>query len=138
MVCKIHNITEGSIEIALDGKAAMETIFDEKAPKSEAPCFDMMMDIRRKLEALPIKVTGRHIKGHQDKHASFQCLNRWSQLNVRMDSRAKNLLRQRLSQGHQSVPTPFGNDLLPVFFVVSSCPKWTRRVFMRRSMGKRP
>jgi hypothetical protein len=75
MVYKVHNTTEGSIETALDGKAATKAIFAERDPNPEAPCFDMIMDIRHKLKALPIKVTGRHIKGHQDKHVSFHQLD---------------------------------------------------------------
>jgi hypothetical protein len=109
MVCTVHSISEGSIEIALDGESAMNAIFAETDPKPESPCFDLIMSARQKIKALPIKVTGRHIKGHQDKHVSFHCLDRWSQLNVRMDAQAKNLLCQLLSQGHQSVPAPFGN-----------------------------
>ena len=76
----------------------------------------MIKDIRRKIKELPITVTGRHIKGHQDKHKEFHELDRWSQLNVKMDSRAKALLRRRIQEGFQPVPQEFGNETLPVYF----------------------
>ena len=116
LICKSFNITQGSVEIGLDGEEAMKAIFAEQEPKVEAPCYDIIKDIRRKIKALPVTVTGRHIKGHQDKHKEYHELDRWSQLNVKMDSRAKALLRRRIQEGFQPVPQEFGNETLPVYF----------------------
>ena len=98
LICKSYNITQGSVEIVLDGEEAMKAIFAEEDPKVDAPCYDIIKDIRRKIKALPVTVTGRHIKGHQDKHKKFHKLDRWSQLKVGMDSRAKALLRRRIQE----------------------------------------
>ena len=116
MICEVHNVTEGSLEIGLDGDSAMKAVFGEKNRKPEDPCCDMILDVRRKIRELPIKVTGRHIEGHQDKHKSFHRLDRWAKLNVQMDATAKDLLRKRIAQGHISQPAPLGNETLQVYF----------------------
>ena len=116
MICNVHDITEGSLEIGLDGDSAMKVVFREKNPKPEDPCCDMILDIRRKIRELPIRVTGRHIEGHQDKHKSLHQLDRWAKLNVQMDTIAKDLLRERIAQGHISQPAHLGNETLQVYF----------------------
>ena len=71
MICQVHKVTEGSMEIGLEGQAAMKAVFAETDPKVDAPCFDILTDIWRKIKALPIKVSVRHIEGHQDKHKAL-------------------------------------------------------------------
>lgn len=111
MICEVHNITEGSLEIGLDGNSAMKAVFAVKDPKPEDPCCGMILDVRRTLQELTIKVTGRHIEGHQDKR-----LDRWAKLNIQMDASAKDLLRKRIAQGFISQPAPLGNETLQIYF----------------------
>jgi len=116
LAATVHNVTEGSLEIGLDGEEAVKSIFSDNDPTVDAPCFDLIMDIRRKIAALPITVTGRHIKGHQDKGKELHELDRWARLNVAMDEKAKALLRKRREAGYQSTPQPFGQEPLVVSF----------------------
>ena len=44
MLCQVHNITEGSMLIALDGERAVSQPWD---PKPSAPDFDLINSIRR-------------------------------------------------------------------------------------------
>jgi hypothetical protein len=61
-------------------------------------CKYIIMAVRTKAESLPIQITWRHLKGHQDNNAMFHQLDRWAQLNVQADGIAKNLLR-KINQG---------------------------------------
>ena len=45
MICEVHNITEGSLEIGLDGDSAMKAVFAEGDPKPKDPCYDMILDV---------------------------------------------------------------------------------------------
>jgi hypothetical protein len=117
MICRVHNIKEGSLEIGLEGDSAVKAVFVVKDPKPEDPCYNVILDVRRKIQELPIKVTGRHIEGHQDKHTAFHQLDRWAKLNVQVDATAKNLLRKRIAQGFISQPAaPLGNETLHIYF----------------------
>jgi hypothetical protein len=76
----------------------------------------MILDVRRKIQELPIKVTGCHIQGHQDNRVSFRCLDRWAKLNVQMVAGAKNLLRKHIAQGFFFQPAPLRNATLQIYF----------------------
>ena len=67
LLCKLHNITNGATQIGLDGKEAKNSVFSERPPRVFSPSYDLIMAIRRKIAALPLTITGKHIKGHQDK-----------------------------------------------------------------------
>ncbi len=99
LLCRIHNITSGSIEIGQDGEEAMKAVFSKWDPKPDQADYDLILDLRRKFAKLPITATGRHVEGHQDdprkrKPGPIKPLDRWAKLNVAMDARAKKLLRQ--------------------------------------------
>ena len=59
-----------------------------KNPKVSAVDCDLVMEGRRLVAALPIEVTWKCIKGHQDKIAG-QHLDWWALQNIRMDRKAK-------------------------------------------------
>ena len=112
ILCKAYNITEGHIEIGLDGEQAMQRIFEDDDPTPSQPDYDLIYDLRAKLLDLPIKVTGRHVKGHQDKDATIQSYDRWSLLNMEMDTGAKDFWIQA-----HLLPRPnhrFGNERVVV------------------------
>ena len=119
ILCNLHNITAGQVEIGLDGKEAMNQVFAPWDPKPDAPSYDMILDIRRKIKLLPLTLSGRHIEGHQDdpnkkNYKPFKHIDRWGKLNILMDKRAKKLLRQRA--GHKYPNIPFGQEHLVVKF----------------------
>ena len=100
LLCQLHHLTQGSIEIGLDNTTAIENVTAEWEPTCKAPDFDLVYNIRQHLKALPIQCTFRHVKGHQDDHLDLSKLDRWELLNVEMDTRAK----QHLANCYQ--PTP--------------------------------
>ena len=118
LLCDVHRVTSGAIEIGLDGEEAMKSVFAEWDPKPENADYDLILDIRRKLAKLPITATGRHVEGHQDdprkRKGPPKPLDRWAKLNVAMDARAKKLLRQRLGLHYPNIP--FGEEHLVVKF----------------------
>ena len=103
LLCQLHHLTQGSIEIGLDNTTAIDNVTDEWDPPCKAPDFDLVYNIRQHLKALPITCTFRHVKGHQDDHVDMSRLDRWELLNVEMDTRAK----RHLALHYQ--PTPPAN-----------------------------
>jgi len=92
LLCSFHHLNNGFIEIGLDGESALQAVFHSGPPTVDAKAQDLIRCIQAKLQALPLNITGRHIKGHQDKHKSYSQLDRWAKLNVQMDKAAKQLL----------------------------------------------
>ena len=88
MICQLFNITEGEVEIGLDGEAAMDRISGPYDPHCNARDFDLLTHVRALLKELPVTCTFSHIKGHQD-DIEGQELDRRARLNIEMDSRAK-------------------------------------------------
>ena len=92
LLCSLHSITSGSIEIGLDGEAAYQQVFADQDPQVDQKAYDMLLAIRRKFRARPLTITGRHIKGHQDNDIPRHKLDRWANLNIDMDTDAKAIL----------------------------------------------
>jgi len=102
LVCQIHQVQYGALELGLDGEAALKAIFAPEQPSPAAPAYDLLQAIRAKRATLPITITGRHIKGHQDDHTPRHLLDRWANLNIDMDEAAK----ARLSSIRTGPPMP--------------------------------
>ena len=115
LVCRVYAVTEGSLEISFDGEAALDACAAETDPEVTDKCYDLIMAVRRQARAIPIKVTYRHVKGHQDDTTAYHQLDRWSKLNVTVDSLAKSQLRKIL---HSSpMPNqPLSGTPMKVFF----------------------
>ena len=89
VICALHKINEGSLEIGLDGEGTHKALFEQTHTPVDAKAFDLITTIKHLMSKSPITFTGRHIHGHQDKHKGCHELSRWEALNVAMDSRAK-------------------------------------------------
>jgi hypothetical protein len=89
IVCKVHGITEGSIEVGLDGDQAMKNIFGKWPLNPRQADYDLLKDIRAKIAKSPLKWAGRWVKGHQDDHIRYEDMDRWRQLNVECDGLEK-------------------------------------------------
>ena len=114
LLCKIHHVTTGSIEIGLDGKSSLDRVLDEEDPTPKDPSYDLIISIRRKIKQLPITIRGRHIEGHQDDPSKgpLRPIDRWGLLNITMDARAKHYLRLT---SHTPVPNhPFGDAIITI------------------------
>jgi hypothetical protein len=92
-ICAHHGVTDGKMILAFDSESAIKTLRAEKDPKVHATDYDMAMECRRQIRALPVKVEIMWIRGHQDKVAG-SVLDWWARQNVRMDARTKNYCRK--------------------------------------------
>ena len=66
VLCAQHTITQGAIELGLDGEGAFKAVFESGPPKVDDKAYDLLQAIKAKINSLPLSITGRHIKGHQD------------------------------------------------------------------------
>jgi ribonuclease HI len=107
--CRIHHITDGEATIGLDGEQALKTASGDWPLNAGQPDFDLLCDIRTKIESLPITLKWKWIEGHQDDNVKFEDLDPLSQDNVLADSLAKAHLNQL---GHDYVPSTqrFGDE----------------------------
>jgi hypothetical protein len=113
IICGLHDITSGHITIGLDGEGALKQTSSSKNPRARKASYDLLIDLRAKLKALPITVSWHWIKGHQDDDI-FAELDRWAEINIDMDTAAKAHLAT-----HQAFPVPacvLGNEQISVFY----------------------
>jgi hypothetical protein len=97
---EFFGIQNGSIEVACDGKSALEQAqWSEDFINTSYPHYDMILAIRSIRLLTQWTWSWRHVKGHQD--ATGTTLDYWAQLNVDMDTDAK-----RHWADTQSVVTP--------------------------------
>ena len=113
MLVQVHDIQSGQVRIGCDGKEALRAIFEDWEPMPHSNDFDIIYDIRKRKEKLPIVVTGHWVKGHQDEQRNIRKhLDDWAKANIEMDTRAKAHLR---TQTPASIPNlQFGNE--PISF----------------------
>ncbi len=88
-IATFHDVHTGTIELGCDCESGITAIFEHTYDTPKQPHHDLIHEIRQKIVASPLKWKYRHVRGHQDKHISYQFLDMWGQLNVEMDSLAK-------------------------------------------------
>jgi hypothetical protein len=79
LLCKKFKITQGLVQIGLDGDQALKAAAGASPLKAAQADYDLIKDIRVKIKALPITITWIWIKGHQDDNGNFQHLDSWAQ-----------------------------------------------------------
>jgi hypothetical protein len=110
IVCTFYNITEGSISIGLDGEMALKQAETEGLADPSQADFDLINDIRKKVQQLPITIRWRWIKGHQDDRIPFDQLDEPAQDNVIADTLAKKYRRFCLRNRIQGQPLILASD----------------------------
>jgi hypothetical protein len=88
-ICIAHAITEGKVEVGLDGDQARKEAFGAWPLDPSRPDFDMLVHIRGMIKVSPLTFSSRWIEAHQDDSQSFTMLDRWGKLNVECDGLAK-------------------------------------------------
>ena len=89
-LCSHFDLTEGKIELGLDGESVIKKLERPYLPSPKDPHYDMLLDCKLRLKALPIEVKLRWIEGHQDdKGKPMGRLDWWALQNIRMDAAAK-------------------------------------------------
>jgi hypothetical protein len=87
-VSTYFNVPSGHMEIACDGKSALQQAqWPEDFINTQYPHFDLILAIRSIRQLTKWKWSWRHVKGHQDDTGGP--LDEWAQLNIQMDSYAK-------------------------------------------------
>jgi hypothetical protein len=116
LLCQEYHISKGSITVYCDNITALHRIFhtDIDFVNPKIVSADIVSAAVKVLHMIPITVYPRHIRGHQDKDLSFDKLTYPHQLNVFMDSIAKDTARNRdkLAQHIDFRPHPL-SFLLP-------------------------
>jgi hypothetical protein len=87
-VSEFFGIKTGTIEVACDGKSALEQAqWPEDFINTNYPHYDLILAIRSVRLLTQWDWSWRHVKGHQDDKGV--ALDFWAQLNVEMDTNAK-------------------------------------------------
>jgi hypothetical protein len=88
-ICVIHRITQGAVEVGLDGNHAMKEAFGNWPLDPSRPDCAMLQHIRGMIKASALKFTSKWIESHQDDHTSLSQIDHRGQLNVECDGLAK-------------------------------------------------
>ena len=85
------DLNGGSVEIHSDCKGALGMVENIPSPHIPARCkhSDVLKNILINCENLPFECRFHHVKAHQDNSIAFHLVDRPSQLNVMMDTKAK-------------------------------------------------
>ncbi len=103
-IATFYDIQNGIIELGCDCKSGITAIFEHEYDTPKQPHHDLIHDIRMKISNSRITWKFRHVRGHQDKHLSYQLLDKWGQLNVEMDSLAKAYWNDTHNNAHNFYP----------------------------------
>ena len=110
-ICKLHNITNGSITISCDNLQSLRIFDPDYLPSPKDLNFDLVVACWTLKNAVPIRWNTEHIKGHQDKHRDINSLSRIARLNVEMDRTAK-AYWHHLVVHSRAMPSP---DVHPIY-----------------------
>jgi hypothetical protein len=88
-IAVFHDVKTGTIELGCDCESGLTAIFVHEYDTPKQPHHDLIHEIRKKIAASKLTWKFKHVRGHQDKHTSYQLLDMWGRLNVEMDSLAK-------------------------------------------------
>ena len=88
-LCREKAINQGHLIIAWDNIAAGLALQMKDFPKPSQNHFDLLQDIFRTKQKLPITVSYKHGEGHQATKYPGRELDKWGKLNNKMDALAK-------------------------------------------------
>ena len=87
-LCDHHHIDKGQLTIACDNIATGKSLVQTHYPSPQQNHFDLIQAIYRLRSALPIRLSFRHVEGHQLSKHPNRSLDEWAILNEEMDSLA--------------------------------------------------
>ena len=108
--CDTYNITEGTITAQCDGEGTINILqWMHPITDNNRKHYDLILALKKAIDISPLTWTFAHLKGHQDKHTSFSQLDRWAQLNVLVDTLAKQEATRIINRGRQgdNIPVPY-------------------------------
>ena len=119
LISKHLKIDKGKITLGCDGLGAVKIIDREfEVTKCNMGQFDVIRSINRLRKKSNTKSSLRHVKGHQDDNTNYYQLDRWAQMNVLVDTMAKQKLSETLTEEtyHQQRTNTFPYDLCSISF----------------------
>jgi len=89
MLHEEHNLTNGSFTFGLDNKEASLAVMSQDGPKVSKVDYDMIIDIRKRKDTIPITFNSKWTEGHQDDtNKDYSTMDVWTLLNIEMDAHA--------------------------------------------------
>ena len=87
ILVKHYNIKKGAITIAFDCATALKTCAKSDPLSIKIKCFDVLQDIRNRLDILSIEVSWHWVEGHQKEKGKK--IDWWARRNFDVDLAAK-------------------------------------------------
>jgi hypothetical protein len=105
LLCEYFNITDGALEVACDGLSALNDAFDlQQHVSTKTPHYDLVIATRRIIQSsTQLTWIYRHVRSHQDNLREYEELDRWEQLNVKVDDSTKTYLKQEYDTPNPSI-----------------------------------
>ena len=94
ILVKVYNIQEGEVEIALDSQSALNQVSESEYLCALQTSFDILQDIRGRLQQLPIDIKWKWVEGHQDEKGKK--LDWWARQNQKVDLSAKDFVQNAI------------------------------------------
>jgi hypothetical protein len=95
-LCAQHSLTTGLVTIGCDCESAIKKLTAHRLPEPHDNHYDMLLDARARIKALPIDIKFKHVEGHQDdkNQGHWLSLDWWALQNILMDAQAKKHWRE--------------------------------------------
>ena len=135
ILCKKFKITSGSIEIGLDGQQALIAASEDWPLNIAQPDFDLLKDIRAKIQKLPLQIKWHWIKGHQDDSIDYQNLDSWAKNNVQADMMAKLYWNHCEKHNQRLLNQEFGNKGWTYRYNMSKRSRFTKKDIYEELFG---
>jgi len=95
MLHKEHDLTNVSFTFGLDNKEARLAVMSQDGPKVSKADYDMILDIRKRKDTIPIIFDSKWIERHQDDtNKDYPTMDTWTLLNIEMDMHAGKCYQQ--------------------------------------------
>jgi len=89
MLHEEHDLTNGSFTFDLDNKEARLAVMSQDCLKVSKVDYDMIIDIRKRKDTIPIMFDSKWIEVHQDDtNQDYSTMDIWTLLNIKMDIHA--------------------------------------------------
>jgi NADH pyrophosphatase NudC (nudix superfamily) len=100
-----YDLTGATFTFGLDNDSARIAIMSDYEPSVKKPDYDIIYDIRRRMEKLPITFLSKWIESHQDKgNADYSTMDIWTLLNIEMDHDAGAFRAQHTNSKRPNLP----------------------------------
>ena len=90
----MYNIKDGEVEIALDSQSALNQASESEYLCASQTSFNILQDIRERLQQQPIDIKWKWVEGHQD--AKGKKLDWWAKQNQKVDESAKDFVQNAI------------------------------------------